>query len=356
MSPRGRIAALLLGAVVVAGAAFGGGWWLGQERGLAQGVAEGRRAERRARGEKVCVTPSAWDAALLKERAGGGPDLSPEHEAVWVAAVNTAESPCPDERSAGISLGECLVAGGTCGSCVLQAEAAARLAGRGLSLVEVKKRLSQEVWQELDLAGAPADGPDDAPVVLTEWSDFQCPYCREASEVLKELRRRFPDDLQVVWMDRPLTRIHPQADPAAEAARAASLQGRFWPFHDLLFARQKELRDLAGEEVPFQSLAREAGLDLDRYRRDLADPATEAAVRAATAQAQALAVSGTPTFYLGNLRWRGPRTVEALAQGIETAKAEGTGVPRKVGPREPPPAAAPAPSPSAEALPPSPGG
>ena len=91
-------------------------------------------------------------------------------------------------------------------------------------------------------------GPATAPVTLIEYGDYECPYCRAAQPILKQIKEIMGDDLRLAYRHFPLSQIHPHAYQAAEAAEAAGAQGRFWEMHDLLFANQDRLgsRDLIG--------------------------------------------------------------------------------------------------------------
>ena len=90
-------------------------------------------------------------------------------------------------------------------------------------------------------------GPDDAPVTLVEYGDFECPYCGQAEHVIRELLSSHGDDVRYVWRHLPLNDVHPNAQLAAEASEAAAAQGKFWEMYDLLLSHQDELapRDLA---------------------------------------------------------------------------------------------------------------
>src|SRR6266566_10155949 len=86
-------------------------------------------------------------------------------------------------------------------------------------------------------------GPEDAPVTLVEYGDYECPYCGAAHPVVKEIQQRLGDQLCFVFRHFPLTQIHPHAEHAAEAAEAAGAQGKFWQMHDTLFEHQQALDD-----------------------------------------------------------------------------------------------------------------
>ena len=146
---------------------------------------------------------------------------------------------------------------------------------------------------QIDISGAPALGPADAPLTLIEFSDFQSPYCGKVEPVLKSLRKKYGDRLRFVYLHFPLERIHPQAKAAALAAWAAGQQGRFFEYHDRLFERQAELAPPLYEQI-----ARELGLDVARFNADRASPLALAAIEANRRQAEQLKLGGTPAFFL----------------------------------------------------------
>ena len=130
---------------------------------------------------------------------------------------------------------------------------------------------------------APTDqikGPSKARVVIVEFGDFQCPICRSMEPVLKRLQAEHKDDVQLVWRDFPLDG-HPDARPAAEAARCAADQGKFWEYHDKLFANQQtlgkgRLKDFA-RQIKLQAAAFDACVDSAAHRGDVAGAVSEAA-------------------------------------------------------------------------------
>src|SRR5262245_2234654 len=109
-------------------------------------------------------------------------------------------------------------------------------------------------------------GPEDAPVTLVEYGDYECPYCRAAHLIVKEVREVMGDRLRFVFRHFPLTQVHPHAVVAAEAAESAGAQDRFWEMHDLLYANQQLLDP--GHLVGF---AEELSLDTVRFVRELRD-------------------------------------------------------------------------------------
>ena len=158
-------------------------------------------------------------------------------------------------------------------------------------------------------------GPLEAPVTLVEYGDLECPFCGQAEPVIRELLGDF-GDLRYVWRHLPLNDVHPQAQVAAEASEAASLQGRFWEMHDLLLAHQDKLRvpDLIG-------YAGELGLDVERFTDDLRRHAGAARVAEDVDSADLSGVSGTPSFFVNGLRHRGAYDIETLTAAVRSAKA-----------------------------------
>lgn len=145
-------------------------------------------------------------------------------------------------------------------------------------------------------------GPADAPVRLVVFSDFQCPACRRYARELETMVDQYANRLQVVYKHFPLNTVcnpgtqfdlHPRACEAAYAAEAARKQGRFWPFHDKLFAT-----DLRSETTGLDSLARDLGLDLERFEADRLELSTLVNVHEDIALGGKLKVHGTPTLFL----------------------------------------------------------
>ncbi len=158
-------------------------------------------------------------------------------------------------------------------------------------------------------------GPDDAPVTLLEYGDFECPYCGHAEQVIRELLTAAGSDVRYVWRHLPLNDVHPSAQLAAEAAEAAAAQGSFWEMHDALLEHQGELRppDLA-------RYAGELGLDVERFKENLRDHAYAGHVLADVASADESGVSGTPTFFINGRRHYGVYDIDTLTDAVKAAK------------------------------------
>jgi Na+/H+ antiporter NhaA len=157
-------------------------------------------------------------------------------------------------------------------------------------------------------------GPEEAPVTLVEYGDFECPYCGQAEEVIRELLADF-GEVRYVWRHLPLADVHVHAQLAAEASEAAAEQGAFWEMHDLLFQHQDALRrsDLEG-------YARELGLDVDRFDETLRTHEKAARVADDVDSADLSGVSGTPSFFVNGRRHYGAYDIESLTASVKAAK------------------------------------
>jgi len=172
--------------------------------------------------------------------------------------------------------------------------------------------------QQAKLVGgtAPSFGPADAKVTIVAFSDFQCPYCAEAGKVTEALREKYKDRVRFVFRNFPLP-FHPNALPAAQAALAAAAEGKFWPFHDLMFANQEKL-----DRDGLLALAKQAGLDEKALGKALDAGTYKAAVEADLALGHDVQVQGTPTFYVNGAPVPNPTDLTAVAAQIDAALAK----------------------------------
>lgn len=165
-----------------------------------------------------------------------------------------------------------------------------------------------------------------APVVIVEFSDFQCPYCRSVEPTLKALLVKYAGRVSLAYRDYPLREIHPQAQQAAEAARCAGGQGKFWEYHDLLYAEGAKLD--AGSLAGY---ARSLGLDVPRFASCLASGKFKQAVEEDLQAGSKAGVNGTPAFFINGIFLSGAQPVSAFEKIIEAelaaTKAEGSGRP-----------------------------
>ena len=141
-------------------------------------------------------------------------------------------------------------------------------------------------------------GSPDAPVTLEEFGDFQCPPCGKLAEPIAQLERDFRGRLRVIFRQLPLSESHENARDAALAAEAAGMQGRFWEMHALLYREQAVWSQAPEVRALFETYAATLGLDLARFKTDLASEAANARLAADEKRANELGVSTTPTIFL----------------------------------------------------------
>jgi protein-disulfide isomerase len=167
----------------------------------------------------------------------------------------------------------------------------------------------------------PVWGPEDASVVMVEFSDFQCPYChRFATETLPQIRQTYGDKVRFIYRDFPLSSIHPQAEKAAEAGQCAQEQGKFWELHDLMFENQDALMvdDLKG-------YAQEAGLDAATFNDCLDSGKTAQEIQRDYQDGQVAGVTGTPGFLVNGVLVVGAQPFSVFQQVIDQLLAAGGG-------------------------------
>lgn len=171
----------------------------------------------------------------------------------------------------------------------------------------------------VDVGEAPQIGPAGAPVTVVLFTDFQCPFCRKASKMIEKLRARYGDDVRIAFKHHPMQKLHPEAFFAHEAAVGAHVQGKFWAFHDALFAHEGPMG-----RPELESIARQAGLDIATFNSDLSRRAHRSVVEADLKQGAGLGVTGTPTFFINGRRVVGAnwKMIDAVVRHEKKAAAE----------------------------------
>jgi len=141
-------------------------------------------------------------------------------------------------------------------------------------------------------------GPPTAPAHVEEFGDFECPPCGMFHPILEQMHKEFGDRLRITFREFPLVPTHQHALAAAGAAEAAGMQGKFWEMHDLLYERQKDWKTEFDVRPVFEGYAKEIGLDLDRYKRDVASGTVAQRIFQDGKRGHSLGVKGTPTVFL----------------------------------------------------------
>jgi protein-disulfide isomerase len=155
-------------------------------------------------------------------------------------------------------------------------------------------------------------GPAEAAVTIMTFSDYQCPYCVRSEPVLAEVLERYPDQVRLVHRHFPLDNIHPFARPASEASMCADEQGKFWEYHDGIFALNGRLADGSLAEI-----ASSIGLDEDAFSLCIEERRYKDFVEADFKAGQEAGVTGTPSFFLNGIKLKGARDADELSRYVD---------------------------------------
>jgi protein-disulfide isomerase len=192
-----------------------------------------------------------------------------------------------------------------------------RVAQRRLEYMkELRVRYGVQVFLDaprvtIEAVGGPSKGPNDAPVTIVEFSDFQCPYCASMSATLEAILRKYGSQVRLVYRHFPLA-IHKDAPRAGEAAACADEQGKFWAMHEIIFANARTL-----SPANLVKYARDAGLDLPRFEECLSSGRGAEKVRRDRAEGDKYGVSNTPTYFVNGRFLLGALPLEAFAAVLD---------------------------------------
>ena len=156
-------------------------------------------------------------------------------------------------------------------------------------------------------------GTSDAVITLVEYADYQCPYCRDAFYIVKELQKKLGNCLKVVFRNYPLQDLHAHALNAAVASETAAIQNKFWEMHDMLFENQRQLQDSA-----LIRYAEEIGLDMEKFKNDFGSNPTIEKVKQDIDFGNKAGVEGTPTFFVNGVYFDGNWQNEEFLEYLES--------------------------------------
>lgn len=159
-----------------------------------------------------------------------------------------------------------------------------------------------------------SEGPEDAPVTLVEYGDYECPYCGRAYPIIKKIQEGLAGRLRFVFRNFPLTEIHPHAQHAAEAAEAAGARGYFREMHDTLFEHQRALTDRHLAEY-----AAAIGLDQEQFQQEMSGNTRARRVHEDFVSGVRSGVNGTPTFFINGRRHDDAWDFETLKSALDAA-------------------------------------
>ncbi|MDP2586951.1 MAG: DsbA family protein [Candidatus Komeilibacteria bacterium] len=170
----------------------------------------------------------------------------------------------------------------------------------------------------LNAADDPAMGDKNAKVRIVEFSDFQCPYCRESFPVVREILDRYGDKIYFVYRDFPVSTIHPESVKAAEAGQCAHEQGKFWQMHDKIFINQENI-----QPADLKNYARAIGLNTDQFNNCLDSGQYQAEVNQDFQDGVNLGAVATPTFFINGYRVSGSIPLEIFIKLIDQGLSQG---------------------------------
>lgn len=145
----------------------------------------------------------------------------------------------------------------------------------------------------------PVRGPKDAPITIVEFGDYLCDFCRQMEPTVREVLATYPTSVRLVWKDFPNDAFHPGATNAAEAARCAGAQGKYWAYHDLLLAQT------GYGIIPHADLATAADLETTAFNECLAAGFMKPVVEHTSREAQGLGLTGAPSFFINGVPFDG---------------------------------------------------
>jgi protein-disulfide isomerase len=165
---------------------------------------------------------------------------------------------------------------------------------------------------DVPIGTAPIWGSVNAPVTIIEFSDYECPYCKKwHNEIWPQIQQAYPNQVRLVYKDFPLLQSHPNASPAAAAARCATDQGKYWQFHDLIFASSS-----LSQQV-YDSIAARLSLDVTQWKSCIAAKKYDPDILSDYSYGQQLGITGTPTFFINGLPLVGAQPFAAFKQVID---------------------------------------
>ena len=165
---------------------------------------------------------------------------------------------------------------------------------------------------EVSIQGAPFKGGEKAAVTIVEFSDFHCPFCRRVVPTLAQIESKYGEKIKLVFRDFPIETLHPGASKAHEAARCANEQGKFWPYHDKLFAGLPN----SSPEL-FKGIAKQVGLDTAAFETCLGSGKFDAAIKKDIEEGKRAGVTGTPAFFINGRLVGGAQPLEAFTRVID---------------------------------------
>lgn len=239
---------------------------------------------------------AAQDAARQDDVVLPGVDTSamtPRERHEWSGLVLDLLAPCPNVP---VSVAQCIQEKRPCAMCARAAKWMAGAVRNGAGAEQIQRayreRFDPGAARTIPVDGSPTEGPDDAAVTIVELADFECPHCAGAVPIVDAVLAAHSGKVRLVYKSYTLP-FHTRGEPAARAAFAAGLQGKFWEMEHLLFERQQHL-----EDADLERYARMLKLDVAKWKADLDSPVVRERVARDHKLGEELKVKGTPTVYI----------------------------------------------------------
>lgn len=239
--------------------------------------------------------------------------LSDAQRVTFVEIAEAELCPCEDASE---SLHECLQdAAKACPLAMQTASMMAQGVNAGAPKSEIQDVIAKFVANAkrihtFDLKGVPSKGNADAPVMIVEFADFQCPHCKVASGLLDEISKEYGDKVVVYFKQFPLNADTSMS--ASIATLAAHNQGKFWPMHDLVFENQLNLT--AGS---YEKFAGRIGLNMSKFKSDLKSPVIAGAIQRDRSEGEGAGMTGTPTLFINGRQYQGGIDKTSIIGAIE---------------------------------------
>lgn len=268
--------------------------------------------------ETAQAAPPPTPAAAAGESAADntpppGIDLSPLDEferKVFFRVVNKEPSPCGKAHS----LLHSIKNDPSCRKSYYALKYVVRLVDTGYTDSEIGERLQKRfrggARRSIDVSEAPVKGNASARLALVEFVDYECPHCKRVQPVMRQALDEFKSDVKLYFKHYPLG-MQAASRLAAEAAVAAQKQGKFWPYSDQVWAHSESLTPAVLEQI-----AKDVGLDVDRWRKDLESDEVRGRVEKDHAEGTALGIAATPTIYLNGREFADGRDIDSLRDWI----------------------------------------
>ena len=242
--------------------------------------------------------PSSTEPKNVKLAGVDTSELTTRERQQWSGHVSELLAPCKDQP---VSLAQCVSESRACKACLPAAKFLLTQVRQGRTQAQAeaayRARFAHDQVKDIETAGSPSKGPENAPVTIVEWADFECPACRAAKPMIENTLKEYPNRVRFVFKHFPLA-IHENAEKAARAAVAADKQGKFWEMHDGLFAQDPPL----GMPV-MERIAKGIELDMEKWKADLESEVVADTVARDRKQGEQVELTGTPTLFINGRRF-----------------------------------------------------